>query len=100
MSYHASLARAAEVARQLQEHDSTARKVASNELTEFYNEQWTEYENVKKDGTFETVLNPIMTQWEFENRLTLSNVIIAEKMVAFFFVIDDFFRGTKVAVES
>jgi hypothetical protein len=66
---------AAEVVSRLAELDKLAKQIATRDLREGYNDGWNEYDEAQDDGSFKTVLNPKLSEAEFEAKLTLTAVM-------------------------
>jgi hypothetical protein len=92
---------AAEVVRRLAELDELAKRVASRDLLEGYNDGWNEYDEAQDDGSFKTVSNPKLSETEFEAKLTLNAVnITGNVMIEFFYDDERMFWGHSVIVNS
>jgi hypothetical protein len=92
---------AAEVATRLAELDELAKRVASRDLREGYNDGWNEYDEAQDDGSFKTVLNPKLSEPEFEAKLTLKAVnVTGDRMIDFFYDDERMFWGHSVFVNS
>lgn len=92
---------AAEVVSRLAELDKLAKRVASRDLREGYNDGWNEYDEAQDDGSFKTVSNPKLTEAEFEAKLTLTAVnVTGDAMIDFFYDDQRMFWGHSVFVNS
>jgi hypothetical protein len=97
----AALKFAAEVAIRLAELDKHAKQIAAKELLETYNDGWNSYDEVQDDGSLKEVVNPELSNAEFEARLSLCEVYIeGNRIVEFTYDNDDMFWGHDVAVLS
>jgi hypothetical protein len=92
---------AAELVSRLTELDQLAKRVATTDLRETYNNGWNEYDEAQEDGSFKTVSNPQLSEGEFEAKLSLSAVNVTGDLVINFFYDDErMFWGHSVVVTS
>jgi hypothetical protein len=96
-----TLTLAAEVVSRLAELDKLAKRVASRDLRESYNNGWNEYDESQEDGSFKTVINPQLSEAEFEGKLILDAVnVTGDRMIDFFYDDERMFWGHSVFVNS
>ena len=92
---------AAEVASRLAELDKLAKQIATRDLREGYNDDWNEYDETQDDGSCKTVVNPKLSEDEFEAKLTLNAVnVTGDRMIDFFYDDEGMFWGHSVYVSS
>jgi hypothetical protein len=92
---------AAEVVNRLAELDNLAKKIAAKDLRDDYNDGWNEYDEGQDDGSFKRVLNPKLSEEEFEAKLTLTAVnVTGDRMLDFFYDDQRMFWGHSVFVNS
>jgi hypothetical protein len=92
---------AAEVVSRLAELDKLAKQVAARDLRDGYNDGWNEYDEAQDDGSFKTVLNPKLSEAEFEAKLTLNAAnFTGDRMIDFFYDDERMFWGHSVCVNS
>ena len=96
-----TVALAAEVVSRLGELDRLAKRIASKELRATYNNGWNEYDEVQEDGSLKSVINPQLSEPEFEAKLTLNCVnVTGNSVVDFFYDDQNMFWGHSVLVSS
>jgi hypothetical protein len=89
------------VARRLPELDKLAKRTATADLRETYNDGWNEYDEAQEDGSFKRVSNPKLSEAEFEAKLSLNAVnVTGEGMINFFYDDERMFWGHSVVVNS
>ena len=99
--FETTLELAAEVVRCLPELDKGAKQVAVADLRETYNSGWNEYDEVQDDGSLKAVSNPLLSETEFEERLSLNAVnVTGDRMIDFFYEDGGMFWGHSVVVNS
>jgi hypothetical protein len=92
---------AAEVASRLVELDKLAKRVAAKDLRETYNNGWNEYDEAQEDGSLKTVVNPQLSEAEFEAKLSLRDLnVTGDRMIDFFYDDERMFWGHSVVVNS
>jgi hypothetical protein len=92
---------AVEVVSRLAELDKLAKRVASRDLRETYNNGWNEYDEAQEDGSLKTVVNPQLSESEFEAKLSLRDVnVTGDQMIDFFYDDERMFWGHSVVVNS
>jgi hypothetical protein len=92
---------AAEVVSRLAELDKLAKRVATTDLRETYNNGWNEYDEAQEDGSFKAVSNPQLSEAEFEAKLSLIAVnVTGDRMIDFFYDDERMFWGHSVVVNS
>jgi hypothetical protein len=92
---------AAEVASRLAELDKLAKRVATRDLRETYNNGWNEYDEAQEDGSLKTVVNARLSEVEFEAKLSLRDVnVTGDRMIDFFYDDERMFWGHSVVVNS
>jgi hypothetical protein len=92
---------AAEVVQRLPELDKLAKRVASRDLRQTYNNGWNEYDEAQEDGSLKTVSNPQLSEMEFEAKLSLNAVnVTGDRMIDFFYDDEKMFWGHSVVVIS
>ena len=92
---------AAEVVTRLAELDKLAKQIASRDLREDFNNGWNEYDEAQDDGSFKTVVNPKLSEAEFEAKLTLNAInVTGDLMIDFFYDDQRMFWGHSVFVNS
>jgi hypothetical protein len=92
---------AADVASRLTELDKLAKRVASRDLRDTYNNGWNEYDEAQEDGSFKTISNPPLSEAAFEAKLSLNAVnVTGNQMVDFFYDDERMFWGHTVVVNS
>ncbi|MCC9606284.1 DUF2262 domain-containing protein [Blastopirellula sp. JC732] len=97
----ATLELAANVVRRLAELDQVAKRIATRELRDSYNNIWNEYDEQQEDGTFKTVSKPQLSESEFQEKLLLYSVTVSgDQEVEFYYDEDDMFLGHFVLVNS
>ena len=88
---------AAEVVSRLAELDKFAKKIAARDLRDGYNNGWNEYDEAQEDGSLKMVINPQLSEAEFEAKLSLSAVnATGDRWVAFFYDDERMFWGHSV----
>jgi hypothetical protein len=99
--FETTLKLAAEVIRRLPELDQLAKRVAVAELRDGYNSGWNEYDEAQEDGSLKTVINPQLSDAEFEAKLSLKAVNASgDRWIAFFYDDQRMFWGHSVVVNS
>jgi len=92
---------AAEVAGQLHELDTTARRIIVANLLRKYNTAWREYDEVQEDGSLQTVSNPQLSETEFAKKFSLSAVnVTGNTLVELSYGDSGLFGGHSVVVTS
>src|SRR5262249_15820883 len=92
---------AEEVVRRLPELDTLAKRVAVRDLRETYNNGWNEYDEAQEDGSFKTVINPQLSEAEFEAKLSLTAInVTGDRMIDFYYDDERMFWGHSVFVNS
>jgi hypothetical protein len=92
---------AAEVVSRLAELDELAKKIAVRDLRDGYNNGWNDYDEAQEDGSLKTVINPQLSEAEFEAKLTLNAVnVTGDRMIDFFYDDERMFWGHSVFVNS
>jgi hypothetical protein len=77
---------AAEVVCRLAELDKLAKRIATRDLRETYNNGWKEYDEAQEEGSFKPVSNPKLSEPEFEAKLSLNAVnVTGDQMIDFFY---------------
>ena len=100
-SLETTLKLATEVVSRLAELDKLAKQVAARDLRETYNNGWNEYDEAQEDGSLKTVINPQLSEAEFEAKLTLDAVnVTGDQMIGFFYDDERMFWGHSVFVKS
>lgn len=96
-----TLSLAAEVVSGLAELDKVAKKAASRDLLDVYNEEWNAEEEDEDGGSTEPVSNPPLSETEFESKLTLRAInVTGSKMVDLYYDDQGMFLGHSVLVSS
>lgn len=99
--FEAVLDFAAEIVRQIAKLDAQAKQIAVAGLRETYNGGWNEYDEAQADGSFKTVINPQLSEAEFEAILTLNAInVTGHQMIDFFYDDSGMFWGHSVVVNS
>ena len=99
--FEVTLALAADLVGQLAELDQRAKGIATAELRETYNGGWNEYDKGQEDGSFKTVTNPLLSDAEFEAKLSLQAVnVTGAGMLDFFYDDGRMFWGHSIVVNS
>ena len=99
--FDTALKLAAAVVSRLAELDKLAKRVASRDLRETYNNGWNEYDEAQEDDSFKTVSNPQLSEAEFEAKLSLNAVNVAgDQMIDFFYDDERMFWGHSVVANS
>lgn len=92
---------AVEVVRRLAELDKLAKRIAVTHLREIYDNGWNEYDEVQEDGSLKSVLNPQLSEAEFEAKLSLDAVnITGDRVIDFFYGDENMFWGHSILVTS
>mgnify|MGYP000299918921 CR=1 FL=1 len=92
---------AADVVSRLKDLDRLAKQIAVRDLRETYNDGWNEYDEAQEDGSFKTIVNPTLSETEFEAKLSLRDVNVAgDQMIEFFYDDERMFWGHSVVVCS
>jgi hypothetical protein len=92
---------AAQVVSHLPKLDELAKRIASRDLRETYNNGWNEYDEMQDDGSIKSVLNSQISEAEFEAKLTLNAVnVTGDQVVNFFYDDERMFWGHSVVVTS
>lgn len=100
-TFETALSLADEVVRRLPELDKLAKRVAVADLRETYNNGWNEYDEAQDDGSLKTVVNPQLSEAEFEAKLSLRDVnVTGDQMIDFFYDDERMFWGHSVIVNS
>lgn len=96
-----TLSLAADIVSRLAELDIRAKTVGVRDLRETYNNGWNEYDEAQEDGSLKTVINPQLSEAEFEARLSLRAVnVTGAEMVHFFYDDEGIFWGHSIVVNS
>ena len=99
--FETTLKLAAEVANRLTELDRQAMQVAVRDLRDGYNNGWNEYDEAQEDGSLKAVINPQLSEAEFEAKLTLTAVnVTGDRILDFFYDDERMFWGHSVFVNS
>ena len=98
--YEATVDVAASAIKKLQQLDVKAKQIAAEELTDTYNNGWSEYIETQEDGTDKTVSNPKLSHNEFITKLTLESITVTGQMLNFFYNNENMFWGHSVIVTS
>lgn len=99
--FETTLKLAADVVRQLGEHDKAAKRIIVSDLRETYNGGWNEYDEVQDDGSLKAVSNPELSESEFEKHFSLLSVnVTGVTMVQLNYDDSALFWGHSVFVES
>ena len=100
-TFETALTLSEEAVRRLPELDRRAKRVASAELREVYNNGWNEYDQAQDDGSFKTISNPKLSEAEFEAKLSLDAMnVTGSGMIEFFYDDEKLFWGHSVVVHS
>jgi hypothetical protein len=92
---------AAEMVSRLSELDKLAKRVATTDLRETYNNGWNEYDEAQEDGTLKTLSNPQLSEAEFEAKLSLTAVnVTGDQMIDFYYDDERMFWGHSIVVNS
>lgn len=92
---------AADVVIDLPALDKLAKQVAVKDLRQTYNSGWNEYDEVQEDGTLKTVINPQLSESEFEAKLSLRDMnITGDRTVDFYYDDERMFWGHSIVVTS
>jgi hypothetical protein len=92
---------AGEVVRRLPELDKAAKRIATRDLREGYNEGWNEYDEAQEDGSFKMVSHPKLSEAEFEAKLSPIAVNVTDdRLIDFFYDNERMFWGHSAVVTS
>lgn len=100
-SIEEALSLASAIAENLASYDQVAKEVISKDLLETYNGGWNEYSEAQDDGSFKTVINPLLGDSEFKGKFNLKSVSIASNScVELWYEDQGLFWGHSVFVQS
>ena len=92
---------AAVIASSLASYDGVAREVVVRDLLETYNSGWNEYDEIREDGSIESVINPKLDPAEFKSRLILSSLDVSgDSCVHLWYADGGLFWGHSIFVQS
>jgi len=92
---------AVDVVGRLNELDLISNLKADRDHRDTYNDDWNEYDEAQADGTLTSISNPVLSEAEFEKKLSLNAVnVTGNAMISFFYDDDNMFWGHTVVVTS
>lgn len=100
-AFETTLKLAVGVVERLNDLDKAAKRVIVAELRDRYNGGWNEYDQVQEDGSLKTVVNPQLSEDEFEGKFTLRAVRVSgSEVVSFSYDDSGLFWSHSVVVTS
>ncbi|MDP4611934.1 MAG: DUF2262 domain-containing protein [Opitutales bacterium] len=92
---------AASLIAELKKFDDAAKTIIVNDLHETYNDNWRSYDEKQSDGTFKTITNPELSENDFRQQFTLSEIAITgNECVEMWYTDTGLFLGHGIFVQS